>query len=291
MKEKPVVHLEASPDQKPALTVLIPASNEGALIGDCLAAVAASEWDGSRVQVIVIANGCQDNTAEVARAQSPMFASRNWHLEVIERASGGKLAALNAGDAAVRADIRVYLDADVTIDPALLYQLHAALARDLPHYASGKVRMTARTWTSRAYARIYRQVPFMAQGVPGCGVFAVNSAGRARWGAFPQIISDDTFVRLHFAPQERTGVAAGYDWPLVEGLRNLVKVRRRQDIGVTEVAAQFPNLLKNEDKQAISARRKLRMAAGDPVGFAIYAGVAVIGKLTRSRSKNWERGR
>ncbi|WP_306167298.1 glycosyltransferase family 2 protein [Yoonia sp.] len=280
-----------SPEDDPALAVLIPANNEAALIGDCLAAVAASRWSGGPVEVIVIPNGCTDNTAEIARAQAKAFSNRGWDLIVIERAEGGKLAALNAGDTAVRAGIRVYLDADVIVGQELLAQLHEVLNCDQPRYASGKVRMTAQSWVSRAYARIYCQVPFMAQGVPGCGVFAVNATGRARWGAFPQIISDDTYVRLQFTPEERIGVPAEYRWPVVEGLRNLIKVRRRQDIGVTEVATRFPELQKNEGKPALSTAEKLRMAAKDPVGFTIYTSVSLLGKLTRRQSAGWDRGR
>ena len=278
-------------DIQPALAVIVPANNEAALIGDCLAAVAASDWAGPPLQVIVVPNGCTDDTAQIARAHDSVFAQRNWELTVIERADGGKLAALNAADAIVRASVRVYLDADVIIDPALLGQLYGALDCDQPRYASGKVKMTAQSWASRAYARIYSQVPFMTDGVPGCGVFAVNAAGRARWGSFPQIISDDTYVRLQFTPQERIGVPAGYQWPIVEGLRNLIKVRRRQDSGVIEVAHRFPELQKNEGKKTLTVPAKLRMAGKDPTGFALYSVVALIGKLTRSRNAGWDRGR
>ena len=278
-------------DIQPALAVIVPANNEAALIGDCLAAVAASDWAGPPLQVIVVPNGCTDDTAQIARAHDSVFAQRNWELTVIERADGGKLAALNAADAIVRASVRVYLDADVIIDPALLGQLYTALDCDQPRYASGKVKMTAQSWASRAYARIYSQVPFMTDGVPGCGVFAVNAAGRARWGSFPQIISDDTYVRLQFTPQERIGVPAGYQWPIVEGLRNLIKVRRRQDSGVIEVAHRFPELQKNEGKKTLTVPAKLRMAGKDPTGFALYSVVALIGKLTRSRNAGWDRGR
>ncbi|MFZ5963202.1 glycosyltransferase [Thalassococcus sp. BH17M4-6] len=275
----------------PMISVLIPASNEAALIGGCLTALCASDWPGSRVEVIVIANGCTDDTTKLARGFAPRFAARDWSLVVLDRAEGGKLAALNAGDAAATAPIRAYLDADVTVSPPLLHDLYRLLDTDAPRYASGQVRITARGRAARAYARIYRQVPFMRHGVPGCGLFAVNAAGRARWGTFPQIISDDTFVRLHFAPGERVSAAASYDWPLVEGWENLVKVRRRQDVGVDEIATDYPALLANDDKPAFPTSEKLSMALRDPVGFAVYSGVALASRLTRGRASGWSRGR
>ncbi|WP_226624010.1 glycosyltransferase [Alloyangia pacifica] len=277
----------------PAVSVILPACNESALIGACLKAVLASDWPGETPapEVIVVANGCADDTAARARNFVDDFASRDWSLRVIERAEGGKLAALNAGDAAARSGIRIYLDADVTVSKALLQQLHAALSRPGARYASGRLRITAHGWAARAYARSWRQVPFMSDGVPGCGVFAVNAEGRARWQEFPDIISDDTFVRLSFAPEERSAVPAHYEWPIAEGLPALVRVRRRQDAGVAQVGRLYPGLLGNDDKLPLSPLGKLRMALRDPLGFAVYAGVALLVRLTPQARPAWSRSR
>jgi hypothetical protein len=212
-------------------------------------------------------------------------------LVVLDLAEGGKLNALNAGDAAASGGARLYLDADVTVSPALLNQLAAALEGAAPRYASGAVQITARGWVSRAYARIWRQVPFMAQGVPGCGVFAVNAAGRQSWENFPAIISDDTFVRLSFAPSERVGVPAPYDWPIAQVFARLVKVRRRQDAGVQEIEEKYPALLENDDKPEFPLSQKLAIALRDPIGFAVYSSVALVVKLTRNQTNGWSRGR
>ncbi|WP_188790981.1 glycosyltransferase [Salipiger pallidus] len=274
-----------------AVSVILPANNEAELIGGCLRALGRSAWnDPSPVQVIVVANGCQDDTADRARAEIAAFADRGWRLQVIDRPEGGKLAALDAGDAVAAAPVRVYLDADVTVSPALLSQLHTALSTEAPRYASGTVRITARGPVSRAYAAVWRRVPFMASGVPGCGIFAVNAAGRARWGAFPEIISDDTFVRLNFAPEERIRVPATYDWPIAEGFANLVKVRGRQDRGVHEIEQRFPELLGNDDKPAFPLGAKLALALRNPLAFAVYSGVAFAVRR-RPAGADWSRSR
>lgn len=273
-------------------SVILPASNEAALIGHCLNALLASEWTRPEsVEIVVVANGCTDDTADQARGFADRFAEREWQLVVLDLAEGGKLNALNAGDAAASGGARLYLDADVTVSPVLLNQLAAALEGAVPRYASGAVQITARGWVSRAYARIWRQVPFMAQGVPGCGVFAVNAAGRQRWKDFPPIISDDTFVRLSFAPSERVGVPAPYDWPIAQGFARLVKVRRRQDAGVHEIEEKYPALLENDDKPEFPLSHKLAMALRDPIGFAVYSGVALVVKLTKNQTDGWSRGR
>ena len=273
----------------PAVSVIIPAHNEAETIVPCLKALLASKGE-LEAQVLVVANGCSDDTVAQAQRLAGEHEERGWSLEVHNLTEGGKTGALNAGDAATLGPVRVYLDADVVVSPPLLAQLIDALSIDAPAYGSGTLHLAPpKTATTRAYARIYAQVPFMTTGVQGAGLFAVNAAGRARWDDWPEIISDDTYARLMFATSERHKVAADYDWPLVEGWDALVRVRRRQDLGVQEIAARFPELLGNDDKPPFPKADQLKLALRDPCGFAVYAGVALATKLRRSTA--WERGR
>lgn len=275
------------------LSVLIPASNEEALIGRCLDAVIGSNWPSDdKVEILVISNGSRDQTAEVALSYVTAAAKKTWDLRVLDREEGGKLAALNAGDRVARGSNRVYLDADVEIAPDVLTKLHLALRTGQPRYASGALTIAEpKNWVTRAYARIYAQVPFMRYGVPGAGLFAVNAAGRLRWNDFPDIISDDTFVRLSFRPEERVGVDACYTWPLVEGWRNLVRVRKRQNAGVDELKEHYPYLFDNDDKPEFPLRDKAKLALRDPIGFAVYAGVAFAVRFSSGDQTAWSRGR
>lgn len=272
------------------ISVIIPAHNEAPLIGGCLQALLSSDPVPVPVEVIVVANGCTDNTVVIARDRLDGVRARGWRADVLDLPGLGKPGALNAGDAAARFPARVYLDADVTVSRGLLAALWAVLDRSEPAYASGQVRITGQCAASRRYARLWARLPFMSRGVPGCGVYAVNGAGRARWAAFPPVISDDTFVRLHFTPAERHLAAAEYDWPIAEGIRALVRVRRRQDAGVAEIARDYPALLANDDKQSLGLTGKLRLALGDPLGFLTYSGVALAVRLLPA-PKDWSRGR
>lgn len=297
----------------PTLAVVIPANNEAAYIGPCLEALLASVLpvaDGAvgavgaagaagaapkpvpPVEILVVANGCTDQTCATARAFEPAAAARGWRLRVVDLARPGKIDALNAADRIADGAVRIYLDADVVVGPHLLCALREALARPEPAYASGRVTIApARSAVSRAYGRFWSHLPFVQLAAPGFGIFAVNAAGRARWGAFPDIVADDTFVRLNFAPSERTEVAASFTWPLVEGFAPLVRVRRRQDAGVVEVQRLFPRLMNNEDKPRMTARRALVLALRDPVGFGVYAAVIAATRLSRRRHLEWSRGR
>ena len=273
------------------LSIIIPASNEAARLGACLTALARSDWTReARPEVIVVENGSVDATAEVARTSGASLSKRGWSFAVIESAPAGKPTALNAGDRVAGSARRVYLDADVTVSPALLSEIAEALDTPEPRFVTGTLRIAAPDDAiSRAYARYWARVPFMSDAVPGCGLFAVNSAGRARWGAFPDIISDDTFVRLSFAPHERIAVPAAYDWPVVRGFGALARVRARQDRGVAEVARLYPARMDNDDHRPFPLTRKLRLALRDPFAFAVYSAVAASARLRPGQG--WSRGR
>ena len=273
-------------------SVLIPAHNEADWLPACLDALCAADPVAGPVEVIVVANGCTDDTAELARKKAPAFEARGWALRVLELAQGSKLGALNAGEAAARGAVLVYLDADVLVSPPLLAQLAEALAEDAPRYASGMPQVTTSgDWVTRHYTRFWQTTGFMTHGVPGFGVFAMNRAGRARWREWPDIISDDTFARLNFRPEERIAVPAPYAWPMIEGFAPLVRVRRRQDIGVAEVEQLFPDLMRNDDAHD-QMRPFWRRALADPLGALVFVAVRLTIHAPIFRSANrWVRGR
>jgi len=276
--------------REPALSVIIPACNEAGYIDACLRAVLASEH--VTLQGVVVANGCTDDTASRARAHAPAFVAKGWALEVLDLPALGKPGALDAGDSAAIHPGRAYLDADVTVSPPLLGQIARILQGASARYASGRpVVARAASPVTRAYARFWVHLPFVARGVPGFGLYAVNAAGRARWGSFPKVISDDTFVRLNFSSAERHQVPASYEWPMVEGFARLVRVRRRQDQGVAEIAQAFPQLLVNAENTKPTLRWVLARALRDPLAFAAYAGVSMAVRAGWRAQSGWVRGR
>jgi len=273
-----------------SLSIIIPACNEGAYIGACLAAVA--EADGPpEAQVIVAANGCADDTVTQAQGYTDVLAAKGWRLDVLDLPALGKHGAMDAGDDAAMHDNRVYLDADVLVSSAVLAEVSQALDTVQARYVSGTPVVTAQSPITRAYARFWVQLPFVAQGVPGFGLYAVNGVGRARWGRFPTIISDDTFVRVQFTPDERVKVPATYRWPMVEGFRQLVRVRRRQDQGVSEMNALHPDMMENEGKAATGKGWLLGRLLRDPVAFGTYAAVTLAVRAGWGGQSGWVRGR
>jgi len=276
-----------------SLSIIIPASNEAGLIGDCLSSLLASTEINSPLETIVVSNASRDNTAEIARSFKAGFAAREWSLVVLDLEEGGKINALNQADKVAMGAGRIYLDADVVLAPDLLGKMIRLLEQPEAVYTSGAVKIArAESWISQAYGRFYQRIPFITTGVPGCGLFAVNRAGRERWGEFPDVISDDTYIRLLFRPDERKSALAAYEWPIVEGFGNLIRVRRRQDAGVEELRKRFPLLFENDDKPDFGIGQKLAMAIADPLGFLVYGAVALSVRVSKNRDQGrWVRGR
>lgn len=281
------------------LTVIIPSFNEENYIAACLEALLTQAGlpDNHSVQVIVAANGCHDATVSIAQRYAPEFARAGFDYLTLNIAQPGKTNALNVADGHAEFANRAYLDADVVLGPGFLAELLLALRSETdPVYIGGSVEVPrSRSWVTRAYARIWTNLPFVREGVPGIGFYAFNAAGRARWSEFPEIIGDDRYVRLQFRDSERKRLKATYKWPLPEGFFNMVKAKRRWSEGNLEVSRKFPELAANDSQRNTSADGKLLLLRHPISGLIFVAitlgskGLAVL-QGTR-RSQEWRRGR
>ena len=243
------------------------------------------------LEVVVVANGCTDNTLDLAEARRTQFDARGWKLRTLELPVGSKPGALNAGDRVMTGSVRVYLDADIVLPPDMLSSLHEALAVPFPAYATGRLRVApSRSFISRLYSRFWQSLPFVQGGAVGAGLYAVNTPGRARWDEFPDIVSDDSFARLHFSPHERIEVRPAFNWPISQGLFNLIRVRSRQDAGMKELSHAFPELMENEGKQRLSFNTLLSLVARHPIAFSVYATVSLLVRIRKS-DDYWAKGR
>lgn len=277
----------------PALSIIIPANNESAHILPCLnALLAQTNLETRPLDVIVAANGCSDDTVSLAQSRSDAFSALGWRLRVLDIPEGSKIGALNAADAVAQGAARAYLDADIVVEPALVAQILDVLARETPVYATGRMHLVrAKSWVSRQYGALWINLPFMRPGsAPGAGFFAVNAAGRARWDMFPDIIADDGFIRWCFAPTERVEVTAGYAWPLVEGFRDLVKVRRRQNAGGDQLRRLYPHLEANDAQAKVSKADHLRLFLTKPVAYLVYVSVLLTVRRKAGDENQWVRG-
>ncbi len=84
----------------------MPAFNEAAGIADTLGRLFNSSQSRHNLTVIVVANGCTDATADIARS---------FGVHVLEVPTPSKTAAMNAAEQVTEGDVRIYADADAPI--------------------------------------------------------------------------------------------------------------------------------------------------------------------------------
>jgi glycosyltransferase involved in cell wall biosynthesis len=177
-------------------SIIIPAHNEAKRIGGNLALL-TDGLPAEEFEVIVVANGCTDGTAEVARSFGRVL--------VVDLPEAGKAAALRAGDAIATHLPRIYLDADVPLSAAGAQSLARAVAQPGIHAATGRRRVVTRgsALPVRAYYAVNRRLPVFQDGLFGRGVIALSAAGRSRFDEFPELIADDLFLDSLFESREK----------------------------------------------------------------------------------------
>jgi glycosyltransferase involved in cell wall biosynthesis len=281
--------------RQPIGSVLIPAHNEGAVIARCLRHLFAG-LDPADLEVVVVCNGCNDETAAIAR-------SSGHPVRVIELDTASKPAALRAGDRLLRTLPRLYLDADVVLTGTTARQVLEHLARDGPVAARPPFRYdTARSSAIvRRYYGARSRVPAVMGSIWGAGVYGLSATGRARFEEHPDVVAEDLFVDQCFDADEIDIV--GEESVVVVAparLRDLLKVRRRAYRGAAEnrVASGRPG---RRDVRASSSgsttpstlRDLLQLCRSLPgaLDATTYASVAVSARLYNAlgRSSRWER--
>lgn len=213
------------------LSVVVPAHDEASVITRCLDSIYADFPPGD-VDVVVVANGCTDSTADTAR-EHPR------RPRVLELERGSKTGALNAGDAVLGSFPRAYVDGDVRLCPGALAAVVDALDAGALAAAPRPVfELRGRPWAVKAFYRSWQRLPFLTQRPVGNGVYAVSVAGRARFDRFPDVIADDLFVLRLFALEERAVPDdACFVVETPRSLRYLLRVRRRVYAGNRQLAA------------------------------------------------------
>jgi len=116
--------LRRTPEQWPALSILIAAYNEEALIGETLRSIAALDYPGA-LQIMVLDDGSTDGTAAAVRDAEALFAGSSGRdlLLVSEKQNRGKARVLNDGLALAAHDLVVTIDADTLLEKGCLVAL------------------------------------------------------------------------------------------------------------------------------------------------------------------------
>lgn len=178
-------------------SVVVPAHNEAKGLSENLTALLDGIPYGA-VDVVVVCNGCTDDTAAVARKVPG--------VRVLEIAEASKARAVEVGNAAAVTFPRLHLDADVRLTGTDLLRLVDALDEDgVLAVAPGRSIPTEHSsWPVRAYYRVWQSLPAVRSGLFGRGAFCLTAEGQARVAAAgASLMNDDLVASELFTPAER----------------------------------------------------------------------------------------
>jgi glycosyltransferase involved in cell wall biosynthesis len=223
------------------ISIVVPAHNESSVIARTLSAMIDGSGSGE-IDVVVVCNGCTDDTANIARRFGPT-------VRVIESDVASKTHALNLGDQIARVFPRIYADADIVITVDAIRALATRLERGdvLAVAPTPSINVTGCSWLVREYFGVRARLPSFREGIGGSGVYALSEAGRGRFGEFPNVTADDAYVRVQFKPEERETLAFAMSTVFApRTIRQLIAVRTRAYYGTFELVRRLPELWINK---------------------------------------------
>jgi len=175
--------------------IIIPAHNEESIIANTLNKLQSGV--NKHYEVIVVCNGCNDNTSKIVSTFNGV------QCENIETPS--KALAIRHAETLKTNFPRLYLDADIAlqVDDAKLMFSHMQKNKEAALYVpKSTVFTTSSDVMVQLYYRSWYETKFVQFLGYGSGVYALTEKGRNRFEQWPELISDDGFVRLHFKNEE-----------------------------------------------------------------------------------------
>lgn len=214
--------------------VIIPAHNEAKTIHKLLQAIYPGVVLGNYTATVVC-NGCSDDTVAVVQEGFPQ-------VQCLDIASAGKANALNEAEAQGLGFPRIYVDADVLISEAslqILIERCKGEAQPLVVAPRGTLDTAQSDFLVKTYYRAWKKTRFYSEFGYGAGVYGLNRAARESFTRFPDIISDDGYIRALFAyrniavcEQARSLVnTPGNIW-------DLLKIKTRSKLGKLQLSRQ-----------------------------------------------------
>lgn len=215
-----------------SLSLIIPAHNELECIGSLLAELSRLFELIINVEIIVVCNGCSDNSAAFIQDQYP-------NVCVVETSVASKVHALNLGDDKANYFPRVYLDADIYIRAEELVALGIELNASSQMAASPRIRFNTdnasfivKQYYKAAYWSDYNQFDLLSN------VIALSKQGHTRLGKFPQVMADDEYLRCLFTKSEKLlSKVSTYTFYTPKNLGGLLKILSRARLGNLKLKA------------------------------------------------------
>jgi glycosyltransferase involved in cell wall biosynthesis len=260
-------------------TIVIPAHNESLVIGRLLGQLVPTGQVPS-LDIIVVANGCTDNTAEIAR-------SFGQYVRVICLPTASKYLAMLGGDRVATSFPRIYVDADVELGLADVLALEAELRKPgvLAAAPTRVLPLDGCPWPVRCYYDIWSRLPYVRHGLFARGVVAVNEAGHRRITSLPPLMADDLAASLSFSPAERRIAAdARVIYHPPHRFADLLRRRVRAATGVAQIERSGQAPPSKERTRPADLMAILRDHPAAAPRLAVFGAVTIIARLAARRA-------
>lgn len=269
--------------------IIIPAYNEAEFIDVALRAL-LSCGTLRKVKVVVAANGCTDNTAEIAR-KTLADVQASSHVQVLDLPEGSKIKAIRAAEALLPPGARLYLDADA-ICPAetavSLLRAVGATPTDAPvvkvaHQVavpSRKVDTSKITSAAtRAFTDYFYDLPWVKQQTTGRAAYALSADIRATFDEFPDVVADDRWATASLSEYRPAFVSESVTIFPAETLPSLLAGRRRVYVGNLNPAVA------THDASTESRARGLLRTATQPAKWPGLATFVVVNAIAKQQAR------
>jgi hypothetical protein len=267
------------PDTHGVISVVIPAHNEASVIERLLTGLLA-DARSDELHIVVVANGCSDDTATIAASHGP-------RVRVVSTPIASKALALELGETHAQGFPRIYVDADVELRTSDIRALVAALAEPgVLAVAPGRAHVLHdRPLAVRWYYDIWERLPAVQDGLFGRGVFGVNEAGHRRLATKPAAMSDDLIASVAFDQAERRvvpGARAVIHPPRTTAA--LIRIRARALTGTVQLQRQLPATVAGARTTRSDLLRIMRQRPVTAPRMAAFLAVTALSRLKARRA-------
>ncbi len=213
-------------------TIIIPAHNEANTIGNTLANL--EEGINKFYNIIVVCNGCDDDTYRIASSFK--------HIQCHSIEIASKAHAIRHAESLNPNFPRLYVDADIVVtanDAKLIFanmqdNLNAGL-----YVPKSKTNTLNSHFTVKNYYTAWYDTPYVKKLGYGAGAYALNQKGRERFAIWPDLVSDDGFIRTLFSPDEIHIIdTACVEVQAPKTWWQLIRIKARSKYGILELKQQ-----------------------------------------------------
>lgn len=266
--------------QSRKISIIIPAHNEQRLITTTLQH-ALSDGALTECYIVVVANGCTDNTVSNVNAfiheQASALQSKQIIIEVLDVEKASKTNAINIGISHAPAGVAVLLDADINIGGQHLLNLVNCLSEKVlaasPKliYDTSQSSRLVKWYYAIAAASPYNKAHRISN------VIALTEKAQKKIGNLPNVIADDEYIRRCFHHSEYQVITeASFTFICPKDVFNLLNVLTRVERGNLQL--QKLNVKDHSDVQGLSA----------PFTFSVHYITFVVCKIIAKYRAKWQ---